>query len=64
MPRKMVDLSLENVEWYETHYPKASFSWILDLLLSNFREAQTLTPVDYASIAANKLDKDIKEEMV
>lgn len=64
MPRKMVDLSTENVEWYELHYPKASFSWVLDLLLTNFREAQTLTPVDYASIAAKKLDNDIKDEMV
>jgi hypothetical protein len=60
----MVDLSEENVEWYEIHYPKGSFSWVLDLLLTNFRQAQTLTPVDYAAIAANKLDKDIRDEMV
>lgn len=64
MPSKKVELSRENVEWFELHYPKASFSWVLDLLLTNFREAQTMTPVDYAQIAANKLSREIKEELL
>lgn len=64
MPRKQVELSKENVEWYETHYQGASFSWVLDLLLTKFREAQTMTPVDYADIAAKQLSRDIREELV
>lgn len=62
MPRKLIELSKSNVEWYETNYPGQSFSWVLDLLLSKFRAAQTLTPADYAEIAANELAKDIRDE--
>jgi hypothetical protein len=64
MPYKKVELSKDNVEWFETHYPKASFSWVLDLLMTAFREAQTLTPTDYAAIAAAQINRDIKEELI
>lgn len=62
---KKVELSTRNLEWYYKNYgTNASISWILDLLLTRFREAQTLTPSDYADIAARQLDKDIKDELV
>lgn len=62
MPRKMVEISEQNSEWFEQNYPKASYSWVLDMLLGRFREAQTLTPKDYADIAANSLSRELREE--
>ena len=65
MRTKKVQLSDENVEWFEITYGKeASISWALDLLLSKFRELHTIAPIDYASIAATQLNRDIEEEKV
>jgi hypothetical protein len=57
-----VELSSENTEWFETNYPKASYSWVLDMLMTKFRENQTLTPDMYAEIAAKHLARELREE--
>lgn len=59
--RKMVSLSKDDVEWFERIYGGASLSWVLGELLTNFRHAHTLTPLDYAAIAAKALHEKVED---
>jgi len=61
--RKCVDLNTTDVEWFEQTYPEGSFSWILSMLLSEFRTAATQDPKDYAKVGAEALQKMIHESM-
>ena len=60
----MVLLNSEDVEWFGTAYAGAHLSWVLTMLLGEFRKAHNLTPVDYAAIAAKNLQKNIEDESV
>ncbi len=53
--KKCVDLWTPDVEWFESHYPEGSFSWILSMLLSEFRIANEQTPQDYAKAGAEAI---------
>lgn len=57
--RKCVDLNTDDVEWFEKTYPEGSFSWILSMLLSEFRNATAQNPRDYAKLGAEALSKMI-----
>lgn len=52
--RKTVELSKDNVDWLNAHYPKNLWA-ILDMLLEKFRFAHDKTPEDYAEIGAREL---------
>ena len=49
----------EDVQWFEEHYPKASLSWLCSVLLEKFRLVHTMTPSDYAEIAARELKDEL-----
>lgn len=59
--RKTVELSEDNVTWFQETYSgitnNASLSWVLDLMLTKFREAHDKTPEQLAEIGASELKK-------
>ena len=59
--RKSVELTEDNVSWfYETYGDisnNASLSWVLDLMLEQFRHAHDKTPAELAAIGAAELKK-------
>jgi hypothetical protein len=57
--QKNVQLSEVNVKAFERHYPTASLSWCLDLLLEKFVAAHNKTPAEYAEIAVRELKEEI-----
>ena len=63
--RKMVELDRELVDWFNRTYPRGNFSWVLNLLLSEFCKAHKETPQDYAALGAAELkrlvDGEVKE---
>lgn len=63
--RKMVELDRENVLWFNAHYPHGNFSWVLNMLLEQFKLAHKETPRDYAALGAAELkrlvDGEVKE---
>lgn len=61
--RKMIQLSNDNVEWFEQTYGGSTLSWVLDELLREFREASVHTPREYAEIAAKALHKKIEDKL-
>jgi hypothetical protein len=58
--RKRIELNQDDIDWFETQYPKGSLSATLSMLFTKFREANTMTPADYAKIAAEALTEDLK----
>jgi hypothetical protein len=64
--RKSVELAEENVNWfYETYGDisnNASLSWVLDLMLTEFRKAHDKTPQELAAIGAAELKKLLAEK--
>lgn len=58
--RKRVELNQDDVEWFETQYPEGSLGGIITMLFSKFREVNTLSPQDYAKIAAEALTEQMK----
>lgn len=58
--RKNVELSEENVNWYQQTFPGGSLSGILDQLLQFFREHTEHTPEEYARVAAQHLADGLK----
>lgn len=52
-----IELSVENVRWFKTHYPSASLAWILDSLLQSFRNCCEHTPQEYIDAGARELKK-------
>ena len=65
--RKTVELSEENVNWFQETYSgitnNASLSWVLDLMLTKFREAHDKTPEQLAEIGAAELRKLLAGEV-
>lgn len=61
--RKMVQLSNDNVEWFERVYGGSTLSWVLDELLTQFRVAHVHSPQEYARIAAETLQGKIEEKL-
>ena len=59
--RKLISLSKVNLKWFADKYGDASLSWICDLLLTKFREHNTMTPDKYAEIAAKELGGELDE---
>lgn len=59
--RKTVELNEENVDWfyhtYEAIGGKPSLSWVLDLMLEEFRKQHTHTPADLAKLGAAELKR-------
>lgn len=59
--RKTVELDEENVSWFNETYGevggKPSLSWVLDLMLTQFRAAHTHTPAELAAVGAIELKK-------
>lgn len=59
--RKTVELSEDSVKWfYETYESiggKPSLSWVLDLMLEEFKKAHTHTPAELAVIGAAELKR-------
>lgn len=58
--RRGIELNVDDVAWFHEQYPKGSLSATLSMLLSKFREINTLTPNDYAKIAAEALTEELK----
>ncbi len=61
--RKMIQISTENLNWYESTYGGATLSWIVDMCLTEFRLAHTITPQQYAEIAGQQLYDKVQEEV-
>ena len=59
--RKGIELNKDDVDWFNQQYPKGSLSGVLSMLLEKFREANTHTPSDYASIAAKALSEELQK---
>lgn len=58
--RKAVELSEENVQWFQDTYSgNASLSWLLDMLMTKFREAHTQTPAELARLGAEELKREL-----
>lgn len=59
--RRNVELNEDDVKWfYETYSGltnAASLSWVLSLMLSEFRKAHDKTPAELAAIGAQELKK-------
>ncbi len=60
--RKMVELNTEDVSWFNESYAGAHLSWVLTMLLSEFRKCHALAPIDYAAIAAKSLEGQIADD--
>ena len=52
-----VNLSTENIEWFRSTYPSENMSWIVDMMLTHFRELHIATPSDLAKLAAEETKK-------
>lgn len=50
--RKRVEFNEDTVTWFTAHYPEGSLSATVSMLLDKFKEVNTLTPADYAKLAA------------
>lgn len=65
--RKTVELSEDNVTWFQETYSgitnNASLSWVLDLMLTKFREAHDKTPEQLAAIGAAELKRMLSGEI-
>lgn len=59
---RQVKLDDEDVNWYNSTYPGGSLTWVLGLMLKEFRKAHSLTPADYAAIGAKELRKQLEEK--
>ena len=63
--RKTVELTEDNVTWFYDTYGEisnnASLSWMLDLMLEQFRKAHDKTPAELAAIGAAELKKLLAE---
>ena len=59
--RKCVELNTVDVEWFESTYPEGSFSWILSMLLSEFKNATAQSPQDYAKLGAEAIKKMLQD---
>lgn len=57
--RKFIDINEDDLEWFERTYPNGSLTWILSMLLHEFRTATEHTPNDYAKIATESLQQHI-----
>lgn len=53
--RKNIELNSDDVRWFEAHYPTSSLNGVLSMLFTKFREANTLSPKDYAELAVKAL---------
>jgi hypothetical protein len=60
--KKGIELNQDDVDWFNSQYPKGSLSAVLSMLLSKFRESNTLTPSDYVKIAVDALNEDMKSK--
>jgi hypothetical protein len=64
--RKTVELPSQDLEWYMEAYPHASLSWVLTMLLHNFRmihEDTGVIPAKVAKDSAKELKGSIDEGM-
>jgi len=62
--RKMVELDREDVAWFDSTYPRGNYSWVLTVLLKEFRKAHKHTPADYAALGAAELKRMIDGEEI
>lgn len=54
--RKNVSLNKDDIDWFhKTYGEEASLSWVLTLLLSEYKKIHDKTPAEYAEIAAKQL---------
>lgn len=64
--RKTVELAEDNVNWFYDTYGEisnnASLSWVLDLMLEQFRKAHDKTPQEYAVIGAAALKEMLQSK--
>jgi hypothetical protein len=56
--RRGIVLNKDDVEWFESTFPHGSLSALLQRFLTKYREATTLTPDDYISIAIKALEEE------
>lgn len=56
--RKRVELNLETVQWFNAHYPESSLPAILSMLFDKFKDVNSLTPSDYAKLAAEAFQEE------
>lgn len=57
---KRIILNKEDCIWFEKTYPNGSYTWLLNMLLSEFRASHKITPQDIAAIAAQEVIKKWK----
>jgi len=62
--KKVILNNEDDVEWFSSNFPDASFSWLFTMLLSKFREAceDGKTPSELALIGAKELRKELDGE--
>lgn len=56
-----VTVDEDHVKWFEDKFQGASISWWINLLMEKGREVMTLTPEDYARLAAERLKESMKD---
>jgi hypothetical protein len=60
--RKTVEIDTEDMKWFNKAYPEASLSWLLGLLISNFRAIHEDTGVTPAKVARDSAKIVMEEE--
>lgn len=58
--KKWLDLDIEECAWIDKHYPGISYSALVTMLLTKFREAHHIVPADLAEIGARELKKALE----
>lgn len=60
--RKGIELDKDDLEWFYSQYPEGSLTGIISMLFSKFREANTYTPSDYADMAVETLNEQLRKK--
>lgn len=58
--KKHIDLDKDDVDWYQTTFPKSSLSHLLTMLLKHYRGVVEAEPSTYAEIAIKHLQEDLE----
>ena len=53
--RKVIEINSEDADWLEKTYPNHSYSWLIGMLLHEFRVQNSFSPQHYAALAVSTL---------
>lgn len=58
--RKKLELSCENIDWYERAYPGGSLTALVDSLLEKFRLLHSTEVEDFPRLAAEQVKEEVR----